>query len=128
MPNPTPFPASFTSQDFTPDKLLLEGQVISRKITIITGQNVVRGAVLGKITASGKYNLSLSAAVDGSQIPDAILAHDVDATAADKEALAYFICTVNETELTLGTAHTIASIKEGLRDKGIHLITPASGS
>ena len=32
---------------------------------LITGQNLTRGAVLGKITASGKLNLSLSAAVFG---------------------------------------------------------------
>jgi hypothetical protein len=31
-----------------------------------------RGALLGKITASGKYVLSLAAANDGSQVPDAV--------------------------------------------------------
>jgi type 1 fimbria pilin len=79
--------------------------------------------VLGKITASGKYNKSLSAAADGSQTPDAILAEDCDATAADKVTIAYFAGQFNENSLTLGAAHTVASIKEGLRGKGIHLIS-----
>lgn len=116
-------PASFGSAAFTPDKLIAgEMPLVTRQITLITGQNLVRGAVLGKITASGKYNLSLSAAVDGSQTPDAILAETTDATAADKVTIAYFRGDFNETELTIGAAHTADTIREGLRVKGIALI------
>jgi len=116
--------ASFTSDAYTPDKLLggNEQLLVGQKVTIITGQNLVRGAVLGKITASGKYNLSLSGATDGSQTPDLILAEDADATGADIEALAYARGDFNQNALTIGTAHTIASIKEGLRVKGITLV------
>jgi hypothetical protein len=89
---------------------------------VISGQNLVRGAVLGKITASGKYNLSLSGASDGSQTPDLILAEDVNASAGDKTAIAYSRGDFNAQALTIGTAHTIASIKEGLRVKNIILI------
>ena len=78
--------------------------------------------MLGKITASGKYNLSLSAAADGSQTPDLILAEDCNASTGDKVALAYARGDFNPAALTLGTAHTVASITEGLRAKGITLI------
>jgi hypothetical protein len=71
---------------------------------------------------SGKYLKSLAAAVDGSQAPDAILADDRDATSGDVEAMAYFDGFFAEQALTLGTGHTVASIREGLRAKGIHLI------
>ena len=116
--------ASFESAIYDPDRLLAGNAhlLVGEKVTIITGQNLTRGAVLGKITASSKYNLSLSAAVDGSEVPDLILAEDCDATAADKEALAYSRGDFNQNALTIGTAHTVASIKEGLRDKGIVLI------
>ena len=116
--------AKFSSDTYNPDRLVAgdPGQALPRKITLITGQNLVRGAVLGKITASGKYNLSLSAAVDGSQTPDAILAEDCDATAADKETVAYFTGPFNQSRVTLGAAHTVDTIREGLRAKGIHLI------
>jgi hypothetical protein len=92
-----------------------------RKGVLISGQNVVRGTVLGRITASGKYNKSLSAASDGSEAPRAIAAHDVDASAGDKEIMFYETGDFNELALVLGTGHTIASIRDGLRDLSIFL-------
>jgi hypothetical protein len=113
-----------TEGTYAPDKLIAGNAhlLVGRNVTIISGQNLTRGAVLGKITASGKYNLSLSGASDGSQTPDLILAENCDATAGDKVALAYARGDFNANALTLGTAHTVASITEGLRAKGITLI------
>jgi Bacteriophage lambda head decoration protein D len=121
-------PASFSSTSFIPDNLIAGefDDLIGEKITIISGQNLVRGAVLGKITASGKYTLSLSTVSDGSQNPDLILAEDCDATLSDKQALAYSRGDFIAPALTLGAAHTIASIKEGLRVKNIILINSQS--
>ena len=116
-------PASFTSETLVQDKLIAgHAPLKTREITVILGQNLVRGAVLGKITASGKYNLSLSAAADGSQTPDLILAADCNATAADTKTLAYERGDFNESALTLGAAHTVDTIREGLRVKGITLV------
>jgi len=116
--------AIFTSDAYTPDQLLGGNAhlLVGQKVTIISGQNVARGSVLGKITASSKYNLSLSAAVDGSEVSDLVLAEDCDATAGDKETLAYARGDFNQNALIIGTGHTIASIKEGLRVKGITLV------
>lgn len=115
--------AKFSSDTYNPDRLLggTTYGVVARPVKVIMGQNLVRGAVLGKITASQKCNLSLSAAVDGSQTPYAILAEDCDATAADKDTIAYTAGEFNESRLTLGAAHTLDSIREGLRGLGIHL-------
>lgn len=115
--------ANITSATQSYDALLAgpADQLIEAKVTLITGQNVVRGTVLGKITASGKYNKSLSAAADGSQTPVAIAAEDCDATAADGEMMIYTAGIFNETELTIGTAHTANSIRDGLHDLGIYL-------
>jgi hypothetical protein len=71
---------------------------------------------------SGKYVLSLAAAADGSQIPDCIAAIAIDATAADKEELGYFRGQFNSSAVVLGTGHTVASVREGLRAKGVDLI------
>lgn len=108
---------------FVPDALLAGNThlLVGRKVTIISGQNLVRGAVLGKITASSKYNLSASAAADGSQVPDLVLAEDCDASAGDKSAMAYSRGDFNTVGLTLGAGHTVASITDGLRVKGIVL-------
>jgi len=116
-------PASFQSQDFPFDKLFA-GHLppLSKGITLLAGQNLTRGAVLGKITASGKYTLSAAAAGDGSEVPDAILAEDCDATAGDRAAVAYTRGDFNEAALTFGAGHTAASTREGLRDKGLYLV------
>jgi hypothetical protein len=116
--------ATFESASFSPDRLVANNAhlLVAYQITLIEGQNLERGAVLGKITSGGKYTLSLSASSDGSQTPDLILAEDTDATSADKVTIAYARGDFNENALTIGTAHTADSIREGLRAKGIMLI------
>ncbi|MCT2398521.1 head decoration protein [Novosphingobium mangrovi (ex Huang et al. 2023)] len=112
--------ASYSAETpFAPSQILAGGSYTTRVVTIISGQNLEAGAVLGKITASSKYNLSLSAAADGSETPDLILLQDADASGGDIEALALETGQVNADALTVGTGHTIASIREGLRGKGI---------
>lgn len=122
-------PASFSSTTYTPDRLVAQNAhlLVAVPITLISGQNLLRGAVLGKITASGKYNLSLSAASDGSQTPDLILAEDCNASGGDKPALAYSRGDFDSSAIVLGASHTVDSIKEGLRVKGIELISTQGG-
>lgn len=120
--------AAFSTSTNQPDRLVAgDMELVPRTITVLSGQNVVRGTVLGKVTASGKYVKSLSASSDGSEVPDLILAEDCDASAGDKTAVAYATGIFAEEALTIGTAHTAASIREGLRVKGIHLI-PTAGA
>lgn len=117
--------ASFAKDAYAPDNLIAGNAdlLISRKVTIPSGQtNLKRGALMGKITTGGKYILSLSAAADGSQTPDAVLAHDVGSTTADTEALVYVRGDFQAGAMTFGTAHTAATVREGLRAKGINLI------
>ena len=119
------YQASYGTEGIATHDALLAGNthlLVGRKVTVASGQNVARGAVLGKVTASGKYALSLSAAADGSQTPDLILAEDCNATSADKSVLAYARGDFNSRALTLGAGHTVASITEGLRAKGITLL------
>lgn len=71
--------------------------------------------------AALEFKLSLAAATDGSQTPMYVLAEDVDASSAAKEGIAYETATVVKTALTLGTGHTVTSIRAGLRDKGIKI-------
>ncbi len=217
-------PASYTQTSFSPDRLFADPPPkLSRKVTLLSGENLARGAVLGKITggvgatdddgvadagntgdgtigtvsavagaqpgvytitiiepvaalgtftvedpngveigtgvvatqfsnqvqftiadgaadfiagdrftitvtavAIEKYKLSASASTDGSQTPDAVLAEATDASGGDKETMAYFDGAFNEDRVVLGAGHTAASIREGLRNKGIHLVKPLS--
>lgn len=52
-------------------------------VTLLAGTNYPVGAVLGRITASGKYKLSTSGGADGAQTAAAVLLYAVDATGAD---------------------------------------------
>lgn len=116
--------AKFETENSPVDNLIAGNAhlLVGRTVTILQGQVLPRGAVLGKVTASGKYVLSLAAEDDGSEDVDLILAEDVDATAADRQVLAYARGDFASIGLTLGTGHTLASITEPLRAKGITLL------
>ncbi|QFT47819.1 hypothetical protein FIU97_14650 [Roseivivax sp. THAF40] len=77
------------SEGKTPgDFLLFETQnyYCRERATIGTAADLEPGAVLGKITATGKYILSVQTATDGSQTPAAVLMSEAKAAAADVEA------------------------------------------
>ena len=52
-------------------------------VTLLAGTSYAVGAVLGRITASGKMKLSTATGTDGAQNAAAVLLFDVDATGAD---------------------------------------------
>ena len=59
------------------------GKISRETVTVLSGQNLQAGAVLGKVTASGKYKALDPAAADGSQIATVILYDAVNASAAE---------------------------------------------
>jgi hypothetical protein len=76
------------------------GRISRETITVLSGQNLQAAAVLGKITASGKYKVLEPAAVDGSEVAAGILYDAVDASAADAEGVAVVrMAEVNAAEL-----------------------------
>jgi hypothetical protein len=104
---------------------------ICRESVVIndTAQTLKVGAVLGKVTATGKYRLCLSASADGSQTPAAILiadglGHSGDITlanATDTKAIVLVRgpAIVADAGLQLGTGTTLAAVKTALEPKGI---------
>jgi hypothetical protein len=112
---------------YVPDSLVIGEDLVTDSVTLASGQNIVRGAVLGKVTATGEYVLSLSASTDGSEVPYAIAVDAVDATAAAVTNVAVYIGgEFNESALTLGTGHTVASVKADLRNAGIYIKSAVS--
>ena len=105
-------------EDFSPKNVIAGGTYTTRKVTIAEGENLKAGAVLGTAD-DAEWILSLAAAVDGSEVPDVVLAQDADATDGAVEALAYETANLVESFLILGAGHTVDSIREGLRGKGI---------
>jgi hypothetical protein len=56
-------------------------------ITLLAGTSYPVGAVLGKITASGKYKLATSGGTDGAQTAAGVLLYATDATDGDINAI-----------------------------------------
>lgn len=107
---------------FIPDQLLSGPlQVVSDTVTIKAGATYKRGTVLGMVTASGKYTLSVATETDGSEIPQAILADDVNASAVDTLAGVYLMAEINQNRITFDPSWTLATLKPALRPYGIFL-------
>jgi hypothetical protein len=73
-------------------KYELNGNYCRETVTLKAGTSYALGAVLGKITASGKCRLSPAAEVvgdEGAETAVAVLIEAVDATAGDKPGLVF---------------------------------------
>ena len=106
------------------DTLVQGGSISTNTGTLISGQTLVRGSVLGRITASGKLTLAASAAGDGSDAPVGILVHDIDASAGDEACQFYNGGDFNSADLTWGVGYTDAA-KSGVFDGSpIKIVTP----
>ena len=129
-----PHPARMANVDaiFHDPLLLPPGRVEFMVYTILAGQNLKAGSVLGRITASGKLKLCASAAGDGSEVPMAVLGEAISTYEADgttpkdmKMSVIVQANQLNETALIFGAGHTIATTRENLRGNGI--LTRAPG-
>lgn len=114
------------SDAYLPDQLIAGDfpLVTGQSITIASSEALLRGTVLGKITASGKYIKSASAAADGSQTPVAVLADDVDASGGDVGNVAVYLTGMfNGAKLILGAGWTLAAITPALQPSSIFVRT-----
>jgi len=118
-----------TEGTYTPDCLINSntGLLQGATVTIAAGAALLRGSVLGKISASGKYALSATniegaPVTDGSQTPVAVLGEDVDATAGDVKAVAYTRGDFLAAGLVFGTGQTVATTEDALRMNGIFIL------
>lgn len=84
--------------------------------TIAAGADLVRGTILGRITASGKLKAYASGSSDGSQNPVAVLMEDAAAATADVSAVAGFAGVYVEASMT----GLNATAKLALEARGIY--------
>mgnify|MGYP000943517816 CR=1 FL=1 len=81
-------------------------------ITVLSGQNLAAGTVLGKVTASGKFKAATASGSDGGQTAVAVLAYAVDASAGDAAGVAITrVAEVNADLLVFG-----ATIDDGTKE------------
>lgn len=114
--------AGITTETYTEDNLLSgDFPRATRGVTIESGQNLVRGSVLGRVTASGEYKISVDGAADGSEEPIVILAEAVDASDAAAESVVYLTGQFNEDRINLDASHDLDTVRDSLRDLSIFL-------
>lgn len=100
---------------YIPDQLIAGGKnLVTDSVTIGAGL-LQRGAVLGQITTSGNYILSVKTANDGSQIPSAVLADYADASGGAVTAPVYLAAEVNANALVYDGSWTVAALKLAMR-------------
>lgn len=74
--------AGSVTEAFQDDDLVLGGLIDFGSGTLESGQNLTRGTVIGRVTATGELKQSVQTANDGSQKPVGALVHDVNASAS----------------------------------------------
>jgi hypothetical protein len=123
-----PATPGIAAEMFIPDQLFAgQFQPVTQPITVKSGAGVLkRGTVIGQITATGKYIESVATATDGSQTALAVLADDVDATAADVLSGAYLSGEFNSNALTFDASWTLATLTAAARPLAIFVKTVAA--
>lgn len=115
------FAPGMESSLFLPDQLIAGTLQLVTDTGIITGGVYKRGAVLGVVTASGKYKLSVKTATDGSEAPAAILVDDVDASTTDQNGGLYLMGEFNQNRIIFDNSWAIPALKTALRPLAIFL-------
>ncbi|RTL21740.1 MAG: head decoration protein [Rhodocyclaceae bacterium] len=87
--------------------LLGQYEAVDMPGTLLSGQNLTRGTVVGKVTASGKLKAYASGNNDGSENPVGIMARDTNATGGDVKTLYYATGVFNKKGLTGADANGI---------------------
>ncbi len=99
---------------------LIAGRFIPETTNVTIGAGTLkRGTVLGVVTATGDYVLSVATAADGSQVPVAILADDADASAGAVVAPAYLTGEFNSNRMTYDASWTLAALQAALLKSSI---------
>lgn len=105
----------FTNQGkCTPDNLIAGEYPRVARYALVKGGLPV-GAVLGQIGQTGEFVLSTTAATDGSEKPQAILAESVPESEGFVQAHVYLSGQFNGHALTVGEGHTLESVIQKLQ-------------
>lgn len=100
-----------TNTTSTVDQVITgELPAVREAMTIVSGQNLSRGDVVGKITTGGKGTIMTAASSDGSEDFYAVMAEDCDASLADKVGVVFKTGMFIVNGLTFGATTTVADV------------------
>lgn len=105
------FYPSAQQDTFVPDQLIAGNlKLVTEDVTIGASQTLVRGSVMGKVTATGAYILSVATATDGSQTPIAVMVDAVTTTSATGKGSIYKMGEFNSNYLTFDSSWTAGTL------------------
>lgn len=117
-----------SAEIYLPDQLVAGNQKIVTDTVTLGAGTLPRGSVLGQITASGNYILSVKTAVDGSQNPSAVLADAADASGGAVLCGVYLTGELNANALNFDASWTASTLKPALRPQGIFVKNAVSAA
>lgn len=120
--------AGTASESTTVTHLITGDQdIVTLPVTVVSGQNLAAGTVVGRLSASGKVTLAALGASDGSQVAYGILVNAIDATSADKAGTVYVGGCFNPDALVWGGTFDTA-LKKSLAFDGTNITLRAPGN
>ncbi|SHN18268.1 head decoration protein [Roseibium suaedae] len=103
---------------YQPGGLIAGTYPVGKRTVTITGGAFEEGTVLGRITASDKYTLSLTASADGSEVPAVILPVAVDASGGDVTGPVNDSGEFDASKLVYGAGHDADTVEASFRQTG----------
>tara|TARA_A100000171_G_scaffold6710_2_gene5215 strand:+ start:23134 stop:23475 length:342 start_codon:yes stop_codon:yes gene_type:complete len=104
-----------TTTEFTPENLIAgDYSLVTEPEIIASGQNLKRGALLGRNTVTGKLHLSASEAEDGTQKPIGVLVAPMDTTGGEAEGPVYKTGIYHYSGLEVGAGWDKSSLRAAL--------------
>lgn len=94
--------------------------------TVLTGLDLERGTLMGKITATGQIQACDHTASDGSETPFGVLAEDIDTSGGAATGLIYLTGIFDSSKLTFGGSTAIADVKDAMRNVNLYAKTVSS--
>lgn len=79
--------AGSSYEEFSPAPFVLGGLIAFESGTLASGQDLEKGAVIGRVAATGLLIESVQSASDGSQNPVGVLNHDCDASGGNESCM-----------------------------------------
>lgn len=117
-----PWSPGMQSSTYVPDQLIGNNLPLVTDTVMVSGTAPLeRGTVLGQVTASGEYVLSVKTASDGSENPSAILVDYTDPTSGAVSAGIYQMGMFNQNRIIFDASWTVAELKDALRPLSIFL-------
>ncbi len=117
-----PWTPGMQSYTYVPDQLIAGNlQLVTDTVDIGGADPLVRGTILGQITATGVYVLSVKTATDGSETPCAVLVDNVSPAGATVRGGIYELGIFNQNRITFDSSWTVPELKNALRPFSIFL-------